>query len=118
MTWDTLRYDDWYIPWANKGLDKLEQFHGPDINKFREINKYWSPKEKYELVYRDLSGQGLRSVAITASINSGQLHQWVHKYKTLGYNGLINKPKGGPTKDYKMKVQRRSYLKKWMRVYT
>ena len=20
--------------------------------------------------------------------------QWVHKYKTLGYNGLINKPKG------------------------
>ena len=23
--------------------------------------------------------------------------QWVHKYKTLGYNGLINKPKGRPS---------------------
>ena len=30
--------------------------------------------------------------------------QWVHKYKTLGYNGLINKPKGRPSKDCKMKV--------------
>ena len=30
--------------------------------------------------------------------------QWVHKYKTLGYNGLINKPKGRSPKDCKMKV--------------
>ena len=30
--------------------------------------------------------------------------QWVHKYKTLGYNGLMNKPKGRPPKDCKMKV--------------
>ena len=49
-------------------------------------------KEKYELVFQVLSGQGLRAVAIVAGINSGQLYQWVHKYKTLGYNGLINKP--------------------------
>ena len=67
-------------------------------------NKYWSPKEKYELVCQVLSGQGLRAVAIVAGINSGQLYQWVHKYKTLGYNGLINKPKGRPPKDCKMKV--------------
>ena len=46
-------------------------------------------KEKYELVCQVLSGQGLRTVAIVAGINSGQLYQWVHKYKTLGYNGLI-----------------------------
>ena len=39
-----------------------------------------------------------------AGINTGQLYQWVHKYKTLGYNGLINKPKGRPPKDCKMKV--------------
>ena len=83
---------------------KLEQLHGPDINKCRGTNKYWSPKEKYELVCQVLSGQGLRSVAIVAGINSGQLYQWVHKYKTLGYNGLINKPKGRPPKDCKMKV--------------
>lgn len=83
---------------------KLEQFHSPDINKFRVTNKSWSPEEKYKLVCQVLSGQGLRAVAIVASINSGQLYQWVHKYKTLGYNGLINKPKGRRTKDYKMKV--------------
>ncbi len=51
-----------------------------------------------------LSGQGLRTVAIVAGINSGQLYQWVHKYKTLGYNGLINKPKGRRPKDSNMKV--------------
>ena len=71
---------------------KLERLHGSDINKCRGTNKYWSPKEKYELVCQVLSGQGLRAVAIIAGINSGQLYQWVHKYKTLGYNGLINKP--------------------------
>lgn len=49
-------------------------------------------KEKYELICQVLSGQGLRAVTIVSGINSGQLYQWVHKYKTLGYNGLINKP--------------------------
>lgn len=83
---------------------KLEQHHGPDINKNRGANKYWTPEEKYSLVCQVLSGQGLRTVAIVAGINSGQLYQWVQKYKTLGYNGLINKPKGRPLKDSKMKV--------------
>ena len=83
---------------------KLEQRHGSDINKCQGTKNYWSPEEKYELVCRVLSGQGLRAVAIVAGINSGQLYQWVHKYKTLGYNGLINKPKGRPPKDCKMKV--------------
>ena len=83
---------------------KLEQRHGPDINKNRGINKYWTPEEKYSLVCQVLSGQGLRTVAIVAGINSGQLYQWVHKYKTLGYNGLINKSKGRPLKDSKMKL--------------
>ena len=85
---------------------KLEQHHGPDINKNRGTNKYWTPEEKYSLVCQVLSGQGLRTVAIVAGINSGQLYQWVHKYKTLGYNGLINKSKGRPLKDSKMKVQK------------
>ena len=48
---------------------------------------YEFKRKAIELFY-----QGLRVVAIVAGINSGQLYQWVHKYKTLGYNGLINKP--------------------------
>ena len=60
---------------------------------------YEFKRKAIELFY-----QGLREVAIVAGINSGQLYQWVHKYKTLGYNGLINKPKGRSPKDCKMKV--------------
>ena len=51
-----------------------------------------------------LFGKSIRSVSVMAGINTGQLYQWVHKYKTLGYNGLINKPKGRSPKDCKMKV--------------
>ena len=50
---------------------------------------YEFKRKAIELFY-----QGLREVAIVAGINSGQLYQWVHKYKTLGYNGFMNKPKG------------------------
>ena len=50
---------------------------------------YKFKRKAIELFY-----QGLRAVAIVAGINSGQLYQWVHKYKIWGYNGLINKPKG------------------------
>ena len=50
---------------------KLERLHGSDINKCRRTNKYWSPEEKYELVCQALSGQGLRSVAITITTTEG-----------------------------------------------
>ena len=73
---------------------KLEGLPGSDINKCRRTNKYWSPEENYELVCQVLSGQGLKAVAIVAGINCGKLYQWVYKYKTLGCNGLMNKPKG------------------------
>ena len=83
---------------------KQEELHGPDINKFYGVKKNWSTEDKYELVCQVLAGESLRSVAIVAGINSGLLYQWVHKYKTLGYNGLINKPKGRRPKDSDMKV--------------
>ena len=83
---------------------KQEELHGPDINKFYGVKKNWSTEDKYELVCQVLAGESIRSVAIAAGINSGQLYQWVHKYKTLGYNGLINKPKGRRPKDSNMKV--------------
>ena len=53
---------------------KLEQFHGPNINKFRVAKKFWSPEEKYKLVCQVLSGKALRTIAIVAGINSGQLY--------------------------------------------
>ena len=83
---------------------KQEMFNGPEINKHRTDNQRWSPEKKYELVCQVLLGKSIRSVSVMAGINTGQLYQWVHKYKTLGYNGLMNKPKGRPSKDCKMKV--------------
>ncbi|MDU6817307.1 MAG: helix-turn-helix domain-containing protein, partial [Veillonella sp.] len=64
---------------------KLEQFHGPDINKSRGTNKPWSPKEKYELVCQVLSGQGLRAVAIVAGINSGEYEELIRLRAEIAY---------------------------------
>jgi transposase-like protein len=50
-----------------------------------------------------LAGESCSSVAVSAGINSGQLYQWVHKYKIYGYNGLIPKQKGRKSKDSDMK---------------
>ena len=83
---------------------KQEIFNSPEINKHRIYKQWWSPEKKYELVCQVLLGKSIRSVSVMAGINTGQLYQWVHKYKTLGYNGLMNKPKGRPPKDCKMKV--------------
>ena len=43
------------------------------------------------------------SVSWEAGINSGMLYQWVQKYKSLGYNGLINKTRGRSYKESNMK---------------
>ena len=67
---------------------------------------------KYKLVCQVLSGQALRAIAIVVDIKSGQLYQWVHKYETLGCNGLVNKPKGRRPKDHKMKVSKNTSPRK------
>ena len=87
----THTFHEQIIKWA-----KQEQFNGPEINKHNPDKRCWSPEKKYELVCQVLFGESIRSVSIRAGINTGQLYQWVHKYKTLGYNGLINKSKGQP----------------------
>ena len=69
-----------------------------------QISDVGLQRRNMELVCQVLFGESIRSVSIRAGINAGQLYQWVHKYKTLGYNGLINKPKGRSPKDCKMKV--------------
>ena len=35
-------------------------------------------------------------------ISDGMLYGWVRKYKTLGYNGLVNVKRGRPSKEPKM----------------
>ena len=64
-------------------------------------NQKWTPEEKLELVEKVLAGRGLRLVADEVGVNSGQLYNWVQKYRMEGYQGLINKPKGRVPKEPK-----------------
>ena len=82
---------------------KIEEACGPDALKHNSQNKDWTPEERYALVARVMAGDSISSVAISAGINSGQLYQWVRKYRIYGYNGLIPKKKGRKSKNQDMK---------------
>ena len=82
---------------------RLEEANGPEALRHRNQNKEWTAEERYALVVQVLAGQPCKSVAISAGINDGMLYQWVRKYKTLGYNGLVNMKKGRAPKNPEMK---------------
>ena len=82
---------------------RLEEIHGPEVLKHKNHNKVWTPEEKLELVSQVLAGKSNESVAISAGIHEGMLYNWVQKYKTEGYNGLVTKKKGRPSKENNMK---------------
>ena len=92
------RFKDTVREWV-----RIEEAQGCEALKHKNQNKVWSPDEKLELVLKVISGQSNKSVALNAGINQGMLYQWVHKYKILGYNGLVNTKKGRPSKNPKMK---------------
>jgi transposase len=72
--------------------------HGLDGLKHKPSNKDWTAEERFELVAKVLAGNSMKSVAIEAGINDGQLYRWVRKYKLYGYDGLQLK-KGRKPKD-------------------
>ena len=84
---------------------RLEEAQGPDVLQHKNQNKIWQPEEKLELVSKVIAGNACEEVAITNGINSGQLYQWVQKYKTKGYNGLVDMKKGRPPKEPQMKKE-------------
>ena len=65
--------------------------------------KKWTPEEKLELISQVIAGKSNQEVALSVGINSGLLYQWVQKYKSKGYNGLVDKKKGRPGKENTMK---------------
>ena len=81
---------------------RSEEACGLDALRHKNQSKEWTPEERYALVARVLAGESNTAVALSAGINSGQLCQWVRKYKTLGYNGLMLK-KGRKSKNPDMK---------------
>ena len=82
---------------------RIEDACGPDALRHKNQNKNWTAEERYALVAQVIAGQSCKSVAVSAGINEGMLYQWVRKYNELGYNGLVNRKKGRPSKEYQMK---------------
>lgn len=56
----------------------------------KNFNTIWTADKRYELVAQVLAGNSCREVAFSNGINPGQLYQWIQKYKTRGYNGLVD----------------------------
>ena len=84
-------------------MGKKEEAYGPESLKHNNSNKIWTPEEKLELVSQVLAGKSTREVAFSAGVSNSVLYQWVQKYKTLGYNGLVGMKKGMQPKEQKMK---------------
>lgn len=82
---------------------RIEEANGPQALNHKNFNKDWSAEEKLALVARVLAGETYNSVAVDVGITNSMLLQWVRKYKSLGYNGLITKKKGRPSKETSMK---------------
>ena len=82
---------------------RLEESNGPEALKHQSRNKNWTPESRYELVAQVLAGKSMMSVAVEAGIATGLLYQWVRKYQTMGYNGLVDLKKGRRPKDPEMK---------------
>jgi transposase-like protein len=81
-----------------RGWCRIEESCGPEALKHKTTNKVWTPEERYELVVKVLAGHSIKATAYKAGIDSEMLYRWVQKYKTKGYNGLVNIKKGRPPK--------------------
>ena len=84
---------------------RIEKSCGADALKHKAHNKEWTAEQRYELVAQVLAGKSNEEVALTNGISEGQLYQWVRKYKTFGYNGLVNMKQGRPSKEPEMKKE-------------
>ncbi|MBR3867267.1 MAG: helix-turn-helix domain containing protein [Butyricicoccus sp.] len=82
---------------------RLEDSCGSEMLKHKSHSKEWTPEEKLELISKVLAGHSCNEVAITVGINSGQLCNWIKKYKIEGYEGLVTQRKGRPPKEFPMK---------------
>ena len=82
---------------------RTEEKQGPEALCHKNFNKKWTPAEKLELISQVIAGKSYQEVASAVGINAGLLYQWVRKYKTLGYNGLVNMKQGRPPKESPMK---------------
>jgi len=82
---------------------RIEDTLGVDALKHRTFNREWTIEEKLELISRVFAGESLRTVAYSIGMEPSVLRRWVAKYKSKGYNGLVEAKKGRPCKGAPMK---------------
>ena len=82
---------------------RTEEALGPEALKPKHIYKQWLPEEKYALVCQVLAGKSYLEVALHNGVKDSILRNWVRKYQSMGYNGLVETKKGRPQKNPCMK---------------
>ena len=82
---------------------RMEEAVGIEALKHKNFNRTWTVEEKLTLISRVMAGESLKSVAYSVGIEATLLRNWVTKYKTKGYNGLVDMKKGRPPKEPQMK---------------
>jgi len=63
-------------------------------------NREWTKEERLALVAKVLAGDSINNVAKEAHVDSGQLYQWVKRYREKGIEGLECKRGRKPAKQY------------------
>ena len=69
--------------------------HGED-SLTKKKNRVFPPDLKLHIIQRVLNGESQLSVSIEYQIQEIMIINWLQKYQELGYDGLIDKPKGRP----------------------
>ncbi len=79
-----------------KRLVAKYKIHGECVTEVKHTKRKFSVEYKLEVIQRIENGETENSIANELLLNHGLIRSWVKKYKELGYNGLIEKPKGRP----------------------
>ena len=82
---------------------RIEEKSGPEALKHKNFNTEWTPEMKLELVLQVLAGNSSREIGYANGVGNTVLDSWVRNYKESGYNGLVNRKKGRPTKNTDMR---------------
>ena len=68
-------------------------------------NRHWTAEEKYKIIKPALDFEkSTWDITRETGISNGMINVWIKKYRTYGYEGLVNKKKpGNPLSKYSNK---------------
>ena len=78
---------------------------GIETIQHKTHERQYTPEEKLELISRVNYGKTCYAVAEESGVSPDRLYVWMRQYKMEGYEGLVNKKKGRPPKDYQVSAE-------------